>query len=72
MSDSAHPPRCRSRADDTHWWIAYAKHSSVDGTADFGGNGALRAASIAAAARALALGAPEATEPQRPDKVERR
>jgi hypothetical protein len=67
MSDSAHPPRCRSRADDTHWWIAYAKHSSVDGTSVLGGNGALRAVSIAAAA----LGAPEATQPQRPDKVER-
>jgi len=71
MSNSAPSVRCRSRDDDTHWWIAYAQHSSVDGTSGVAGNGALRTAAIVAAARALPIDGPETTEPRRADKVGR-
>ncbi len=32
MSQAAKSERIGSERDETHWWIAYAKHSAVDGT----------------------------------------
>ena len=41
MNSSVKSEHLRSGCDETHWWIAYAKHSAVDGTANrdqgFGG-----------------------------------
>ncbi len=71
MNGSNQPDRCRSRDDDTHWWIAYAQHSSVDGTSGLA-RSASRTAAIVAAARALPIDGPEPTALQRLDKVERR
>lgn len=72
MSDGNHPDRCRSRADDTHWWIAYAQYSSVDGRSGQAVNAALRTAAVVAAARVLPIDVPDTTAPQRTDKAERR
>ena len=72
MSDAGQPTRCRSRDDDTHWWIAYAQHSSVDGTSGLPGSAAGAAAAVVAAARALPIDVPDTPEPRRPDKVQRR
>jgi hypothetical protein len=42
MSASVTSESVGSGCDETHWWIAYAKHSAVDGTArpDKGSGGA--------------------------------
>ena len=33
MSAPVDASKTRSDGDETHWWIAYAAHSAVDGTA---------------------------------------